>query len=86
MKRSVIFVVLTYLASMTTNGFADLATCESYSKEGPKLDAKIISGLLGKEPSEVEEMMAWLDSYCQENPKDTLVAPVRKFLTERKQR
>jgi len=26
MKRSVIFVVLTYLASMTTNGFADVAT------------------------------------------------------------
>jgi hypothetical protein len=83
MSRKAIFFALIYVTSVTANGLADPNTCEWYSKERPRLDSKILSILLGQEPREAEEMMLWLDRYCQDNPKDSLVGAMRKFSKER---
>ncbi len=82
MKRTALFTLA--CATLTAmNGVADLGTCKSYLKARPGPDGKIVSGLLGQEPRETEEVMAWLDRYCADNPKDLLVSAMRKFLAEK---
>ena len=62
---------------------SDYTTCESHVMSRPKLDAKAIGGLLGRSPAEIEEMFAWLDRYCPDNPKEHIVSAMRKFHTEK---
>jgi hypothetical protein len=73
-------------ASMDSRSVASSMTCEWHVKERPKLDVKILSGLLGKDPAEIEEMVAWLDRYCPANPTENIVSATRKFLREKDSR
>jgi hypothetical protein len=84
MKRTAIFSALACVVLITTNGLGDSPTCEWHLKDRSGLDVKTLSALFSQVP--VEEMMVWLDRYCPENPKEPLVAAMRKFLVEWKQR
>jgi hypothetical protein len=80
--KTLIFTVVCG-ASMASSGAASSMTCESHVKDRPKLDVKVLAGLLGKDPAEIDEMMAWLDRYCPENPTENVTSAIRKFLREK---
>ncbi|MCP4615895.1 MAG: hypothetical protein GY844_05620 [Bradyrhizobium sp.] len=87
MKPKLLFFAVVCGASIATGEVANSMSCEVHVKNRPTLDVKVLSLFLGKDnPAEIEEMIAWLDRYCPENPAENVTSAIRKFVREKRSR